>query len=892
MKWWASIVIGLAVSPAWAEQFAITDFSGGLNSQYSSLTIADNEVQDALNVYFDKDNTATKREGFSVCGSTKAYVFDSAWSYRDEGSVDWLIVRASDTILASQTECNFNVIVATVTTSDLVNGVVGLGSIYFADRTQGVYYWNGTSTTYVSGSPKGELIAEYRERICVSGLATPNGSDLYCSAFLDGTDWDTSSTLATGAVLLRVGLNDAFDTVSALFSGYNDAMQIWKNRSMYALYGFDKDDFQIRVLSREVGCVDGRTIQPYLGGLVFGSERGLEFFNGIQVQTPPISDKIDNLLDNLKPASLNTASWPQTTKTDFDTGSIDPAGTLSTSVTDGSVLPSTHSTIVTSDSDWEAGNLFFGLLDAESGSVIVKSASGSPATTFTGGFESDLGWVPTLNTGSHRLSSHTSGCTITPQSGSWFFRSGADPVTINVKECVSGDTLGTMTINRGAATCAWAQQTESMNIDKKSVKFEINSTSVFTSSCTIAAGNSISVQRAFNNSSIALDTLLGNSYQSQTYRYTSAEFDTGLSSPLAQAQFSRTIDDITPTFELQHAAASGGPWYTLATSSSTSHWSNRYLRFLSTFTFVEDGGNDILSSLDEVTLIARSTGVYHSDVHNAPDLSSWLQMNPIFSFSGGGIDFFVRADVGEFTNLSSTPVWTAVEPNTRITASTGTYMQLKASYTITAATSTPSLDSFVLNWLEGDRRLPMASTTIDKRYFVSLSTSTDNNINSATLVLSPGPVWSLWDIAAGAFVTHQNIDYFTNSISNGKAYTFLVGTNDDGSAIESFVKTKDYPIGDITKDKLFDSLYLISDSISGADIDTAYYVNRSTTPYSLHSLDLTSTDGILSERLNFPLSTTHPNRGKTISFKFSNDDLDEALRFYGGILNYRMRRTE
>lgn len=889
MRWWIPLFIALGVSPAFGEQFAITDFKGGLNSNYSPLTIADNEVQDALNVYFDEENAAVKRQGFDVCGSSKSYSYDSAWSYRDSGRIDWLIVRSSENIIASNEECNFEVVIATVGVNDLVNATVALGSIWFTDVTQGVYYWNGTSTTYVSGSPRGSLIANYRERICVAGLNIPNNNDIYCSAYLDGTNWSTSSTLSTGAILIRVGLSDFFDSITAIYSGYNDSMQIFKNRSVYGLYGTDKTDFLLRVLTTEAGCVDGRTVQPYLGGLVFASERGIEFFNGVQVQTPPISDKIDNLLENVRPSSLNSASWSVTTESDFLAGSISPSGTLSASISPGSVIQSTHATTVTSDADWSAGNLALGSLDASGGSLIVKDNVGAPATTFTGGFESDFGWVPSLG----RIGSSASGCTLSPAAGSWFIGTTNSQATITIKECSSGTSLGSLVISRGTANCSWSEYTSgSIPMNKKHVKVEVDrgGGTVNTSSCTIAAGTTFTTQAAFNNTVIGLDELILRSYQSQTHTYTSQVFDTGLSSPIIQAQFSRTIDDITPSFVLQHSTSSVGTWVNLTTSSGTNHWGNRYVRFLSTFTFVELDGGDILSSVDEVTIIARSTGTYYSEVHYAPDFSSWLQMNPTYSSNGGTHSFFVRASTNSYTVLSSTPAWTSVQPNTQITASTGTYIQFKDSFTVTTATAAPSLDSVRISWIEGSRRNPMASITIDNRYYLSLSTTTDSNENTATLVLSPGPVWSIFNIGAGAFLKHVNSYYFSNASGNGKVNTFLVGLNDAGSPISAFVKTKDYALGDITKNKLFDSLYLITDSKSGSDIDTSYTVNRSTTSYSLHSLSLTSTDGILSEKLNFPLS--YPNFGKTINFRFGNDDLDEGMHLYGGILNYRIRRTE
>lgn len=909
MKWLFSLL--LFSVPAFADQAAITDFKGGLNSNYSSITIGDNEVQDSLNVYFDKDNAAVKREGFSVCGSSKSYSFDSAWTYSDSGNSNYLIVRSSDAIVASNNGCDFNVLIATVNANLVVNEVNALGKAWFVDRERGVYFWNGTSTTYVSNSPLGQYIAEFRERVCVSGIAHPSGNDLYCSAYLDGSDWDTSSTLDTGAILVRVGLNDAYDNITALFSGYSDSLLIWKNKSMYGMYGFDKSDFVIRILTREAGCTDQRGIQPFMGGIVFPSARGIEFFNGVQVLTPPISDKVKDKIRASTLSTFNEASWTQSSQSDFEAGASTPTNYLSFSQSPGSVIPALSSQTDTTDSDFTLAESTSGCLIKNNAVVISTNTVGSVQDNdFETGFIWTQGsrWIriapgtlSTDNCGSMGADSGTdfmyfSGDTAIPET---------TQLTAEIIDANDDSALLSTNLTWSSSNCSYntATITGNNSYARKEVKIRLYgdhpSANYLTSLPFIYSGENITFRWASDLKASSgaryfiIDNFSGGRVTGTTCDFYSRAFDTGKESSYIAAESSITVNEAPlAAFHVDIASSPYGSWFQdILTSTGTSAFANkRYVRYRARIAYTV--GYDMLTSINEVSLLSRSTGTYYSAVHNAPNLTSWSTLVVNKDDNDGSHTFYMRSSADPFTVASSTPSWSAQSANTVISISTGTYFQLRDDFSITHDTQTPSLNLFTISWNEGTPASPMASITDDKHYYLSLSTTSEASENTGTLVLSPGPVWSMWDLKAGAFVNHKGTIYHTNNSGNGNVYTDFIGTDDAGSAINAYIKTKDYSFGDITKDKLFDSFYIVTDPSNGSDIDTQYFVNRSTTPYSLHSLDLTSTDGILSERLNFPIDSSHPNFGKTVSFKLSNDDLDEPMKIYGGIFNFRIRRTE
>ncbi len=908
---------GVSLAVEQPQKFAISNFSGGLNTNYDSLTIADNESADALNVYFDKDNAGMAREGFAVCGSSKQYSFDSAWSYRDNTNLAWLIVRSSDTIMAASTGCNFTVKVTTTSTNDIVNAVNAFGYIWFVDQSQGVYYWNGTSTTYVVGSPHGSLIQEFRNRLWVSGLAVPNGNLLYGSKYLDGTTW-TAGTLATDPVILTIGLNDSYDVITAIFSGFNDSMQIFKNRSIHALYGADQSDFILRILNKEVGCADNRSIQPYMGGLVFASNRGIEAFDGANVVTPPISDKIQNKVQGAVASSFNQRSITHTSQSDFQAGSIVPTASLSTTISVGDVVPSSFSTTENSAaSGWSSGTQSNMAVGTSSISLSVNNVGNITNPDFESSFSGN--WTASCSTaGCWKQSSagNSLNCgVINPQTGS----SVAGPINVGWGTTgiptvyfeaidLSSNLLQQQSMTPLGNICSWVQTSltpSASNVGKR-VKFRLHRNDsagdfyltttdsyiwggaisfYFNSGCTGDGNCAINIDYVFiDNVTLGSSTITSGSFTSQV-------FDTGVASNTYQiTDFSYTVNSSTPTFGLLTSTATTGPWAQILTSTGINAGGQRYAKYVSTIAVISSG--NALTSIANVTVIAKSTGTFYSSVVNAPSLNSWGSLTVNKSDNGGTHSFFMRRSTDSFTVLSATPAWSAQTANASISIATGTYFQVRDDFLITMATHTPTLNDFSVSWNEGSRRPPMASITKEKRYYLSLTTATSSSQNDSTLVLSPGPIWSIWDIKAGAFVTHNGSFYHTNNQSNGYVYTDFSGNDDAGTAMNTFIKTKDFALGDITMDKEFDSFYLTADADTTEGSATSYTINKSTTSFSLDSISLSENTGLNILKLPFPIQSSNPNFGKTISFRFSPTLGTRPWKIFGGVLLYRPIMTQ
>ena len=201
------------------------------------------------------------------------------WTYTDQTNTTWEIAWSSSQITANNL-AGTTVVIASISANNTVGETNAFGNAYFVDQTNGVYYWNGVSSAAVSGSPKGSIITQFHNRLWVTGEAVPNGNQLAGSGYYNGNDWATN-IYDTSPVTYSIGLQDNFDNVTAEYV-YLDTLYLFKNSSIFALYGFSQitNPFQISQLTQECGCVDGGTIQTFNSAMEFVSLRGVESFNG------------------------------------------------------------------------------------------------------------------------------------------------------------------------------------------------------------------------------------------------------------------------------------------------------------------------------------------------------------------------------------------------------------------------------------------------------------------------------------------------------------------------------------------------------------------------------------------------------------------------------------
>lgn len=906
-KFLSFLLVTACLSPCLAvtknKEFQIYSFSKGIDTYHSPTAIPEGYVQDAQNILFDDLAPASKRLGYSVAFSTKSYSYTGLWTYTDQTNTSWLIARSSDQITANNLAGTM-VVISTISAANAVGETNAFGNAYFVDQTQGVYYWNGTSTTYVSGSPKGSIITQFHNRLWVTGAAVPNGNQLYGSAYYSGSVWTTGLN-ATDPVQYSVGLQDNFENTTAEYV-YLDTLYIFKHASIFALYGFDQTNFQISQLTQECGCIDGNTIQTYNSGLKFVSLRGIENFNGYSCQR--ISDSIKNKVDPaIQVGGYSQQSWVQSQQSDWNSGTFSPVNSLNSSVSSPALVLSTGTIGDTTVAGFSSGTFVNTGASGLGGVLLNFNNSGTvtnPGCEVNDGGTGCQGWT-NVGVGNWGQTNSFGGtpCTVFPRSGSAMF--GAEfsnsfhaPYTLTVyaKNASNGSVLSSVQETINSALCSWTLGTVPGNSSYAGIRFylEMDYQSATgpgvlpqyrTSDTYIYSGGPINFY--YNSDSqgswdffaaVFVDDISQGSSTITTGSFTSQIFDTKMSSAAYQLSFNANYNTEPITMDLKTSTSPTGQFVETLASTSSIAIGNRYAIYTATFT-VGSGDNALTLLTGATAYFTASTGTFISQIHNVGAINSWGNFSVQDTLNDGNISFYVCGSTN--SNMGYPTSCSTQIPNSQILISTKTYVQWVATFTVTAATQTPTLQSGTVQWFSGNAQVPMASTVWDNRYWLSLTTTTTDTSNDAVLVLNPANSWTSFDIHAGAFSQYKNSLYHADSLPSGKVYLDNQGTSDNGKAINAYLVTRNESLADLTSDDYFYALYPSATSSGACPMSIQYTVDSSTSSYSLASPLLSEFNTISSVRLPFPIDSAHQDFGQTINFKVGTNDSTCSWQFIG-----------
>lgn len=796
MKWKSLFLSFFLWSPLFSkgveQTLGIYDFSKGLDTYHSSLSLPDGFVSDSQNVLFDAQSPVSKRQGYTVAFSTGAYAYQSSWAYTDATNTSWIIVRASNSIIASNL-AGAIVLISTVSANDIVGETNAFGDAYFVDPTQAVYFWNGSSTSYVSSSPHGSLITQFHNRLWVSGTAVPNGSQIYSSGFLAGNTW-TLGPNATDPVQLTAGLQDNFDNVTAMYA-YLDTLYLFKHYAIYSLSGFDQTSFQVSFVSSECGCIDQNSIQTFGGALKFASLRGIENFDGYRCTriSDPVKDKIDPAISI---GTFSQQSWVQQTSGDFGLGSANPTFTDTTTVSSAVILFG-FSEPWNNLSNWTTVSGSFsasgGLLTIPGGQSAPEIKTSSKYNVSPGfDFQTSLNFPD--NTGPGMGTSLIQISLLNGSSQGYGF-------AVENNQFGSSTNLKLFICSPNLAGCNTSKMIGVTDTGFHSYEFQLSAT---------------------GNAQLFLDGV-------STLTATTAGLGvaTGMNTP-----------DISVT-----------------------------------------GG--ILSRQIKPFILTSSTGTYYSQVHTITGMNAWGNFSAQTFLNGGNISYFVRGSGSAFSVLSSTPAWTPQAVNSQITISTATFFQNREDFSVTLAAQDPILNSFTFQWFTGNKATQMASAVWDNRYWLSLTTSTQDSANDAVLVLANNGAWADFDIHAAGLVQYKNNLYHADSLATGNLYLDNKGYMDNGVPINAYIKTKDYTQGDLTEDNFLTSIWPSMNNSGNYNVNVFYFPDRAIAGFPLGQVAMGEFANDASVKMQIPVDLTHQVFGKTMAYLFQASDANSPWDFYG-----------
>lgn len=242
---------------------------------------------------------------------------------------------------------------------------------------------------------------------------------------------------------------------------------------------------------------------------------------------------------------------------------------------------------------------------------------------------------------------------------------------------------------------------------------------------------------------------------------------------------------------------------------------------------------------------ATTTGYYIGDCVNTAGVTKWGNFRPSSALTGGSdIKYWVNS--GDSCNqvTRSTAPWVGQSANAPIATSTGNFLGYKVFESAVTTTDTIRLDGLTIEWNEGSARPPVASVVYRDRYYMFYTTNTQSTAyNDHAVVLDMNNKWSLLDdIYAYSATMYENQLYTGDSRPTGKLHLQDIGVDDAGNAYNFQLRTSDYDFGNPIEKKKLKRVYFIfkSEETPGQNINlnVHYYINGSTTAYSLNSAGL------------------------------------------------------
>ena len=634
-----------------------------------------------------------------------------------------------------------------------IDSVSAFGRHYFVNGKDAPFYWEVSSTSSISGMPTCSYVEFGDERLyCAND--TVSSSRVNVSSFGGAGFWTVPSRLTADSPNNFTFQKDDGEGITC-FKVTPWGKFIGKRRSFHILKGYDNNTYYKRVIDPSIGCVADRSFQMLDGIAVW---LGLDAIYAWDGAGPPenISKDIEPTVLSIRQLNSIVDRWIVNSQLEWEEGTISkngPTNSWSTTIDPGSIVPSSFSVTETTALHFASGTV------SPAGSISTATASLSIAqyaSTDTSQADFEAGTITNLNStsspGSLTLTGRseyitngdfeTGGCSGWTCNG-WAEHagSGAGGSTSLRKAC--GTTIffsvyeGSTQICQKSTTLGSYQGLSCLHADLTGGGLAVGDTAIVyisTSSDANTTGISATQTITYRGGTIEMQGMVSgqcfaDNVSAVGYAITgslvSRVFDTGFTPPI-WGVFTRTAtlpSGTTLSFFTSVSTASTGPWdgdVAVTDGSAITSAAKRYITVRSSFTHTADD----TPTLSEYNFVYVASGTYTTKVYDT---------------------------------AFSTPIWGPV------TVSTGTTISGGATLAVDTRVSTASVggfDSYVSQ--TSGQRISSAS-----KRFIDLRLTLDTSIASRTVVVS-----DLTIPAVSTGIYTSKVNFIGTDITSWKAGDF------------------------------------------------------------------------------------------------------------------------
>lgn len=859
------------------QAFSLTDFSGGLNTWKSGIYLQDNESPNLRNVIFDKNGAISRRQGYSKRNSTAigdgAHDVDSIYQLEQSNGNKYCVAFSSTTGYYSTDTCQtFTAFISTLTLNTGSNDVNcdAMQDRLYCVNNQYNFYFNGTDDVVVSSIPAGaKLIKVYRNR-CFVFNTTANPSRVFYSALGDCTSWNTARDF------FDIAPEDG-DVGTGIGEPLYDGLTFYKKFSTWMLKGQTPDTFVLINISKNIGAQNHRAIANFNNVQYFGSlgpnggQPGVYGFNGIVISEASL--KLRNEIDTLDTSKANFGQKTFDSKLDWDSGTFDARALSSnrvsgviessyTSFTDQLAIDFNQGSTGTVSALISTNNLTFSISTFQFTNGNVSQGNYTNWDNFYSFGNLAVDWPTVSATGGTSPCNQTGGINVDLTSGYLQSRcvvvqSGAaltiialDEHNNTMKSCsipVCGGGGGVVFCNAGVPGntcnldpgCSLGSSSEctfslALSTGAQFSKLGITTTGYpgLRSISTFTANNyAVHIKIIYDPSGCpgptsgmeVRVTSCGDRDYVQSSTFTSRVFDLAISTPVF-GLFSTTTtinQDVAVQFYTQVATSTDGVWDTrVAASDATKIPSSAkpFLRYQQVATHKITNGIYYATSTfitQTVNVSAASTGTWQSpEFFTSSNMTAWQLFSTVQTVTGAQASIAYAIKTSTFSGGTSAAAWVAMTPGSAITASTGAYVVVKATYTVGVATEAALTDVLTLNWQEGSQAKSASIKVFNNRLHYGAQPA-NGTMNAVMYVLDTQGAWSKWTGVQPRMLNVVNQNFImagSSTTGGGFIYKLYDTDSDNGNAINALWESKDFSMGAIHKIKAIDAIYPVAAS--------------------------------------------------------------------------------